>query len=121
MILRQQKARESFTSTDDLYYGYRWKTAVKEENLSIEEILKNSFSDLPLGDQLPSGAQNNSGTEKDSLFSEFSKGFASLGDVPILRITIVIEYPKGSGAYGEYKVETLQRLERSRPSPKLSQ
>ena len=100
-----------FSDTDSIYYRYRWKTSVKEENLNIGELLENSFGDLPLGDQLPAGVQNSDGEEE----SAAKKGLFSLGEIPILKISVTVEYPKGKGnAYGTYHVESIQRSKRSR-------
>ena len=101
-----------FDDKDSIYYGYRWKTSIREENLNIGELLENSFGGLPLGDQLPAGVQNSGSAGEDSASKQ---GLFSLGEIPILKISITVEYPKGSGAaYGSYHVESIQRSQRSR-------
>ncbi len=106
------------TDEDSLYFGYQWQTSISEENLDIGEILENSFGDLDiglqLGDQLPAGIQN--ATTGDDTAAK--KGLFSLGEIPILKITVTIKYPQGSGSgparsYGTYHVESIQRSKRS--------
>ena len=105
----EDKAGE-FDDEDSIYYRYRWKTSVREENLDIGELLESSFGDLPLGDQLPAGIQNSGAGEE----SAAKKGLFS-GGIPILKISVTVEYPKGRGAaYGNYHVESIQRSKRSR-------
>ena len=90
----------------DIYDGYSWKASIAEEKLNLAELLESNFGDLFLGEEeLNQSKEEKVGGGKQGLFS--------LGDMPILRISIEIKYPKGKGAFGYYNLETLQRLPRS--------
>ncbi len=98
------------TESNSIYYGYKWQITIKEENINFTEILSNSFGGLPIDDKLPAGVVNKG---KDSPAAS-SKSLGSIAEVPILRISAKVEYPKGKGVYGSYNIETMQRSERSK-------
>ena len=99
---------------EDAYFGYKWQTSIREENINLSEVLE-SGGEGPLFDDglLPDSVQNQA-EQRDKGVEGSSKSFFSLGDIPILRITVSVEYPKGGGIYGKYNVETLQRSQRTR-------
>ncbi len=108
--LSSTDASDEITDSESIHYGYKWESSVEEDTLNVTDLLEGTLAATGLGEELPDGVQNQLGDKKESQKSTLF----SLGDIPILRISLTVEYPKGKGAYGIYNVETLQRSKRSR-------
>ena len=98
---------EEISDKDNVYYGYRWEVSVRDDKINILKAFSGDDEGGGLEGLLPDSVQNEAKDNGSSI--DLSKGFFAIGDIPILRITVMVEYPKGRGIYGKYKVESLQK------------
>ncbi len=91
---------------EGLYQGYGWEIEVREEKFDLAKVYGDQEEDagLAIDDLLPEEARNEGDEEQVSL----SDRAATFGEIEVMRINVVITYPKGSGERGTYRVETFQ-------------
>ena len=94
-----------YGSDAGIYKGYEWEVTVKEEKIDLAKVAEEGeLKGVNLDDQLPASAQNTGGREKAGQSVTTQTG----GLVDIVRIIVIIRYPRGSGGKGKYRVETIR-------------
>ena len=100
--------------SSSIYKGFKWSLTIKEENLNLTKILKNTYGSLSIDDKLPVGALNKPNSNSSTNSGDVLKDLGSIAEIPILKISGKVMYPKGKETYGTFNIETMQRSDRSK-------
>jgi len=88
-----------------IYRGYTYEIVVKEEKIDLAKVAETGeLKPVNIKDQLPPGGPSQQGQSALAGSATTQTG----GLVDIVRIIVKINYPKGGGAIGEYRVETFR-------------
>lgn len=97
------KSTGQFGQEGGLYAGYAYEITIKEERIDLAKVAaEGEIKPAVVGDQIPAGTQNQAATTVRNV-----TGSETGGLVDIVRIIVIIKYPKGRGQ-GEYRVETFK-------------
>ena len=104
-------SKGTFGSDQGIYAGYDWSVHIREEKIDLAQVVETGkLQGVPLDDQLPAGIQNQAGPERAGQTATTQTG----GLVDVVRMVVRIQYPRGDGVKGEYRVETFRRSLKTR-------
>lgn len=100
----------NFGSNAGMYAGYEFEIDVREDRINLAEVAQSGkLQGTPVSDQLPAGVQNQGETQKAGQTVATQTG----GEVDIVRIVVLIRFPRGQGLKGTYRVETFRRSQKT--------
>ena len=106
-FLKNDKKSGQFPKRAGIYAGYKWEWEVKEDEIDLAEVARTGelTGAAPVDDKLPTGVQN---LAEDKSLGSGGATTQTGGKINIVRIIVVINYPKGRGKMGVYRVETFR-------------